>query len=76
MTLAVPVKRPQDTDIHGNFRYTLRVFLLMRRHNEGGDWNDVVKDVDTEQRHHPDWDVDEKDTYVHWQHWYAKASNL
>lgn len=73
MTLAVYEPRHgHDTDIHGDFKYTLRQFLLMRRNNQGGDWTDVVKDVDYEQRNHPDWDVDDKDTYMNWQRWYRE----
>lgn len=57
-------------DEHGNFKYTLRQYLLMRRLNLGGEWTDVVKDVDHECRTHSEWDVEAHNTYRDWQAWY------
>lgn len=72
MTLAVVEKpaRKFDTDEHGDFKYTLRQYLLMRRNNQGGDWTDVLADVNAETRANPEWNVDCKDTYMNWQDWY------
>lgn len=55
---------------HGDFEYTLRVFLLLRRHQQGGEWTEVVADVDKQQRDHPDWDMETTNTYCDWQAWY------
>lgn len=58
------------TDEHGDFEYTLRQYLLMRRHSLGGEWTEIYRDVVYELAHHPAWDADEKDTYANWRTWY------
>lgn len=50
-------------DEHGDFKYTLRQFLLMRRLHEGGDWTDVVREVSQLLRANDEWDQDELRTY-------------
>lgn len=58
------------TDEHGDFLYTLRQYLLMRRLNLGGDWTDVCNDVSREVMQNYTWDVDARDTYSNWTAWY------
>lgn len=76
MTVTEEAPARDDTDPHGDFKYTLRQYLLMRRNNHGGDWTDVLADVNAEQRAHPEWDTEAKDTYMNWQHRYATGSLL
>lgn len=57
-------------DEHGDFEYTLRQFLLMRRLHLGGEWTDVCNDVSREIAQNPDWDIEERDTYRNWRVWY------
>ena len=57
-------------DEHGDFRYTLHQFLLMRRLNLGGEWSDIVREVGREIGENPDWDVEERDTFRNWRAWY------
>ena len=60
-----------ETDEHGDFKYTLRQYLLMRRLALGGDWTDVVTAVNAEiSRNVGEWDVEATDTYRNWQAWY------
>lgn len=55
---------------HGDFKYTLRQYLLMRRLSLGGDWTDVLADVNREIRANPEWDVEELASYDEWRDWY------
>lgn len=55
---------------HGNFQYTLRQFLLLRKHHEGGDWTDTMNAVGSEFHQNPEWDPDWLDTYDNWLSWY------
>jgi hypothetical protein len=67
------VSRPYDyeTDEHGDFKYTLRQYLLMRRLNLGGEWTDVCTEVSREVSEHGyAWDLNAEDTYRNWQGWY------
>lgn len=59
-----------QADEHGDFLYTLRQYLLMRRLSLGGDWTDVVSDVSREITENYMWDVDERDSYHNWHNWY------
>lgn len=59
-----------ETDEHGDFKYTLRQYLLMRRLHAGGDWTDVCAEVSREIALNYDWDVEATDTYRNWQKWY------
>lgn len=59
-----------STDQHGDFQYTLRQYLLMRRLNLGGEWTDVVYDVTRELTVNHEWDAEAEDTYANWQDWY------
>jgi len=59
-----------EADVHGDFHYTLRQYLLMRRLNCGGEWTDVCNDVSDEIMRNYEWDVDARDTYSNWQSWY------
>lgn len=61
-----------DSNDHGYFKYPLRVFLLLRRHAQGGEWEDVLADVNKQQREHPDWDFTLTNTYDDWLDWYNK----
>lgn len=58
-----------ETDQHGDFEYTLRQFLLMHRLHAGGEWPDVLADVNRMIGNN-EWDVDAKDTYRNWTVWY------
>lgn len=56
-------------DEHGDFKYTLRQFLLMYRLNQGGEWGEVLEWASrqlTEQQ----WDPEEQRTYMDWSRWY------
>lgn len=58
-------------DEHGDFKYTLRQYLLMRRLNLGGEWTDVCTEVAREVAVHGyEWDLNATDTYRNWQQWY------
>lgn len=61
---------------HGNFRYTLRQYLLMRYLNRGGDWTDVLARVNKELwEHRTDWDGEAMNTYGNWRRWYDTEWN-
>lgn len=58
-------------DQHGDFQYTLRQYLLMRRLQLGGEWTDVVKDVNRGISEHDEWDIDTRATYRDFTTWYT-----
>lgn len=55
---------------HGEFKYTLRQYLLMRKLNRGGDWTDVLREVNEELWRNPEWDAEALNTYDNWRAWY------
>lgn len=55
---------------HGEFKYTLRQYLLMRYLNRGGDWTDVVTQVNQELWDRREWDGEALNTYADWRRWY------
>lgn len=63
-----------ETDEHGDFKYSLKQFLLMRRFRLGGDWTDVCSDVSAEITANSEWDIEARDTYMSWQRWYLNQS--
>lgn len=62
------------TDVHGDFQYTLRQFLLMRRLHQGGEWTEVVKDVAREIGGREEWDIDARATYRDFTTWYTSGA--
>lgn len=64
--------KPLEEDEHGDFKYTLRQYLLMRRLQQGGEWPEVVAAVDKQFSRNHEWDVDPEstDTYRNWTTWY------